>query len=298
MELTLTVQQTKIPKRDFYVYVLFDADGIPRYVGKERSYRWKQHEYYKSGNRVKDAFITRTLALLGEIPKVKIRERLTEKSAHQLEILLIGAIGRRPHGSLTNMTDGGDGISGFNHSNATKEKLSVSRTKDQRTISGKLAASRLTPKERSDRVKLGLSNKSPEQLRDRSLKGAANTSPEIRKRNAKLARAARTKDSLVKTGKMTGQRLAQEKPTSFWVEMGRKGVAVANANRSPEEKTLLAKKAHKAMIDSRDPEELHNQRLAALEKAHAGLKKLTHEDYHKRNLKAWETRRAKTRGDA
>ena len=51
--------------------------------------------------------------MLDEIPKLRVRENLTEDEAFETEIALILAIGRADRGSgpLTNMTDGGEGWS-------------------------------------------------------------------------------------------------------------------------------------------------------------------------------------------
>lgn len=105
------------------MYVLFDSDGIPRYIGKGKGERFKVHERDKnSSNRMKNHFIKRTLEALGEIPKLKIHENLYEDVALEYEIVLIKAIGRQPKGPLVNMTDGGDGISGFSMPEHAKEK--------------------------------------------------------------------------------------------------------------------------------------------------------------------------------
>ena len=79
----------------YYVYVLFDHHGILRYVGKGHGNRWLEHEKYTDGNcnPKKDVFIRRTLNEIREIPKVKIREHLTEKQALEIENTFIKAIG-------------------------------------------------------------------------------------------------------------------------------------------------------------------------------------------------------------
>ena len=69
------------------------------------------------------------LQAFGHKPIVrKIRERLTEKEALDTERLVIAAVGRvdKNAGPLTNMTDGGDGISGAIVSEETRKKRSRS----------------------------------------------------------------------------------------------------------------------------------------------------------------------------
>jgi hypothetical protein len=97
---------------NFYVYVLFDWLGIPRYVGKGRGDRWMNHEQRSDRvNWMKNEFIERTWIMFGEIPKVRIQESLSERDALYIETCLIKAIGRIDlrTGPLTNLTDGGDG---------------------------------------------------------------------------------------------------------------------------------------------------------------------------------------------
>lgn len=95
----------------YYVYALFDECGVVRYIGKGKGDRWLQHETERSKNRIKNKFVKRTIAALGEIPKIKIRENLSEAEAFTVEVALIAAIGRIDlnTGPLTNMSDGGLG---------------------------------------------------------------------------------------------------------------------------------------------------------------------------------------------
>ncbi len=96
----------------FYVYVLFDWLGVPRYAGKGRGQRWLAHERGTDPvNLLKNEFIEQTWIMIGEVPKVKVREGLTNAEACATEIALISAIGRIDLGTgpLVNMTGGGDG---------------------------------------------------------------------------------------------------------------------------------------------------------------------------------------------
>lgn len=99
-----------IPSRIFYVYVLFDAFAVPRYIGKGRGNRWLMHDPARDRcNEAKNAFIRETIDLLGDVPKTKIQEHISEGEAFALEALFIKTIGRQPNGPLTNLTDNRNG---------------------------------------------------------------------------------------------------------------------------------------------------------------------------------------------
>lgn len=95
--------------RRFYVYMIFDLSGIPRYVGKGSGARWKRRDRHCDNPHLANIF----KAAGGSLPIVKVRERLTEDEAFETEKALISAIGREAFGgTLTNVTDGGEGTSG------------------------------------------------------------------------------------------------------------------------------------------------------------------------------------------
>lgn len=98
-------------RSDFYVYMLFRENGTPFYIGKGCGPRWTDHERKQARyNPYKDAIIHRLLATIGEVPKVKLHQHLTNDQAIAYEIALIAAIGRAPNGPLANLTAGGDGL--------------------------------------------------------------------------------------------------------------------------------------------------------------------------------------------
>lgn len=109
----------------FYVYILYrHDDGIPCYVGKGKGERFKGHfKYGRHYNHMLRALIERAGGIL---PHAIIQFGLTETEAFDLEVQLIGEIGRRAHGGpLVNMTDGGDGCSGARHSEEWKASMSA-----------------------------------------------------------------------------------------------------------------------------------------------------------------------------
>jgi hypothetical protein len=95
---------------DFYVYILWRSDKMePFYVGKGHNGRVLQHFCEsESSNPFKTRIIAKTDVLISLTPAE------SEEAAHEREIALIAAIGRRDldTGPLANLTDGGEGTSG------------------------------------------------------------------------------------------------------------------------------------------------------------------------------------------
>lgn len=117
----------------FYIYHYCDPEsGTPFWVGKGKGRRAFCH--LNNCKRLCDSsyntFFYRKLRkmLLSDInPDIKIvRDQLEEKEALDLEMSDIKRIGRRDQGKgpLTNLTDGGEGASGFTHSEEAKQRMS------------------------------------------------------------------------------------------------------------------------------------------------------------------------------
>jgi hypothetical protein len=236
-------------KRPFYVYIIFDWRGAPRYVGKGKGTRWLHHEQLLDlNNRFKTGVIKRTIAVLGEVPKIKIRENLTEKEAFELEIILIKTIGRYPNGPLTNLTNGGDGVSGtvtfsrwINNgivNKRLKPKLDLPIGWEFGRFGFVSPLNNLTSEQKSEAGRKGASNKSYESKRDAMLRARSFISD--------LAKNARN--------------------------ASRASVKAIAAKYSPEERSA-------------------RQRLAGL----AAVTKSTPEQRRMRMIKAWETRRKKSK---
>lgn len=130
--------------RHFYVYVLFDADAVVRYIGKGKGNRWLAHDKGNDKNNWrKNRFIKQALRKLGEVPKVKIREDLLETEAFEIEVVLIRAIGRFPNGPLYNLTDNRNGPS-----SERIKQWHASRTPEERSATAKKSQSKITPEQR------------------------------------------------------------------------------------------------------------------------------------------------------
>ena len=104
----------------FYTYLYKDADGTPIYVGKGTKKRaWK---HWSGDNHLGRTLRKRKEA--GTILEPEIYEASNEAEAFACEVALIALYGRADlgTGTLYNLTDGGDGLTGA--SEDTRKKMS------------------------------------------------------------------------------------------------------------------------------------------------------------------------------
>lgn len=107
----------------YYVYVFYNS-LTPIYVGYGKNQRWKDH--FSMGTNLRlNRYLKKNP---NTVPKF-IALELSCLDAKQLEIDLIAKFGRldKKTGSLYNLTDGGDGTSGFKMSEQTKYHLASCR---------------------------------------------------------------------------------------------------------------------------------------------------------------------------
>jgi len=131
--------------RNFYVYAYFRPwNGEPCYVGKGQGKRLIWHAA-QGINHPNKHFARIFRKAGGSLPFLKIREQLTESESFELEILLIKTLGRANEGGvLVNLTDGGEGMSGFHPSLENIRKMTEGA---KRALTGK-------PKSESHRAAL------------------------------------------------------------------------------------------------------------------------------------------------
>jgi hypothetical protein len=111
-----------------YKYNDIEFQFEPIYVGKGKINRPKNHLFrYKNG---KSYFYNKLKKIIGQGHEpmwIIVKNELSEKEAFIEEVRLIKLIGRKSNGgSLTNLSDGGEGQSGFKHSDESKLKTSNS----------------------------------------------------------------------------------------------------------------------------------------------------------------------------
>jgi hypothetical protein len=185
---------------EYYVYVLFRVDGTPFYIGKGKGDRWNGHKQaaLAGGSSHKDRVIRKILRSRFDVPKIKVCEGLSNSLASEIEIRLIAAIGRGNKGPLINETDGGDGTSGYQHTEKTKTKLRLIRSrwvpigqhKANFVAAGRIASQ--SPKARKNRIrtlhrpevkaKIDAARRKPRTDRARANLKAAQQRPEVREK--------------------------------------------------------------------------------------------------------------------
>lgn len=226
-----------MPKRSldsrliYYVYILFDWLGTPRYIGKGRegTNREDRHERQLDNiNWRKKEFIEQTWIMLGEIPKIIVRGQISEKDAFITETSLIKVIGRIDLGTgpLTNLTNGGDGASGAVRSQYTKLLLSISVSRTQ--------LERYTPAELRDRAIRGSLARTHEQRSESALRGNAKLTPEERRNRSIRANASMTQEE------RTARAILRE--SKIPPEVRSKRARERAARKTPEERNEIARK--------------------------------------------------------
>jgi len=98
----------------YYTYAYLREDGTPYYIGKGKGKR-----YYS--NDGKPCVVPKDRDRI-----IFLKKNITEDEAYKHEIYMISVFGRIDNGTgiLRNKSDGGEGKSGYIHTEETKNKIS------------------------------------------------------------------------------------------------------------------------------------------------------------------------------
>jgi hypothetical protein len=199
----------------YYVYQYLREDQTPYYIGKG------------STNRINEGH---ALPIPIKERRVMIAENLSEQAAFDLEIELIAKYGRKDLGTgiLRNLTDGGDGASGYRYTEERKQAYSkrMKKTNAKRKQEGweypesarktisEMQKGVPKPKEWVDNVAAALNNRTEEEKADWKAKIAATKigKPRSEETKAKLRAANKGKKLSEETkAKIRATKLAKRK---------------------------------------------------------------------------------------
>lgn len=171
----------------FYTYAYLREDGSPYYIGKGKAGRINS-KLHSVGLPSKDR-------------RIFLKKNLTEEESIRHEIYMIDVFGRKDLGTgiLRNTTCGGEGISGYKHTDESKAKISraISNPSDETRKRMSIASSNKTMS-LSARKKIGEYNRNrPKEVLDKmsqSHKGIK-FSEERRKRMSEAQKKRRQRES-------------------------------------------------------------------------------------------------------
>jgi hypothetical protein len=107
---------------DFYTYCYLDQEGKPYYIGKGR------------GDRINHPHHGCMVNLPPPERRLYLKKQLTEEEAFRHEIYMIAVLGRKNlgFGCLVNLTDGGEGTSGWTMPQEVKDKIGMANAGRER----------------------------------------------------------------------------------------------------------------------------------------------------------------------
>ncbi len=120
---------------NYYTYAYLREDGTPYYIGKGkgsriiRKHRRRNRHYFNPPNDANKIIF--------------LKKNLTEEQAFKHEIYMIAVLGRKDLGTgiLRNMSNGGEGSSGFIMSKEARQKLSISHKGKKKSIETRMKMS-------------------------------------------------------------------------------------------------------------------------------------------------------------
>lgn len=225
-------------RNDFFVYVWRRPCGEPFYVGKGKKYR----DTAEQGRNPIFRNIVAKIRAGGEEPVVeRIFDGITEHEAFAHEVALVAKYGRKNNGTgvLANLTDGGDGVSGWVASAETRARMSAANTgkvlsEDHRAKIG--AANKGKAKSEGHRANLSAANKGKALSKDARAKISAANKGKV------LSEEHRAKISASLTGKVLSKEVRAKKSAAL------KGRALSEEHRA---KAIAAQRMAPPRVDNK-----------------------------------------------
>jgi hypothetical protein len=153
--------------KQYYTYIWVDTKTkIPVYVGKGLQNRNRAFDHLKCKSRLGNLLRKRQKEGFEVLPIILLAD--TEEDAFEMEELLIALIGRSDLGlgTLFNLTNGGDGLSGHLFSETHRAKISAANqhrivSAETRAKIGLKSLGRIKSEESKDKISKGNSKKRP-----------------------------------------------------------------------------------------------------------------------------------------
>jgi hypothetical protein len=232
--------RTTQSSKECYVYVFRNPlkKYEPFYVGKGKGSRWRKHLTEK---RIRNPYKNNTIKKIQAADMEPVIELMwrggDEKYALGLEVELIRMYGRKcDGGTLTNLTRGGEGTSGFTVSEDTRHKISVAVTGRKHTAESLLNMSkaqkgRVVSEEH--RLNMSKSRKGYVHLEETKLKISKALKGRVVSEEERLKHMGHV------VSKETGHKISLAKMGHSVSEESRRKTALANTGRKHSEETKL-----------------------------------------------------------
>lgn len=241
----------------FYVYILRHPDGTPFYVGKGRQDRGRiaRHEAEaRTAKRSRKVSIIRGIWNAGGAVLYEVVAFFADEMASlSEEMRLIAMIGRRDLGTgpLANMTDGGEGPSGYAHTKAARSKMQIAYTAERRARNSEAMKRQnacpvfLAAREAARIPAVAAEQKKPERraaqsLRMKAVLAADPALMEARKTQLRAARPSRQRNA--------------EATSAAWADSGHRAMRMASLKAAANRPDLLEKRREQMSARWASPE--------------------------------------------